>query len=103
METKFRPWSHLRFYGDSELRLDDPVIWFPDEHVICDYTECGLYIAGKHVSAGYKPVEIILKDIFDKYELYTPVHAEGNRIAQQFREYKIEILWDLLLHLLVHG
>ena len=30
------------------------------------------------------------------------VYADGDRIAQQFREYKINILWDLLLHLLVH-
>jgi hypothetical protein len=100
-ERKLKPWSKIWFFGDSQLYMDTPVIWFSDEHVVCDYSECGLYIASKHMDNGNSFVEITLKELFDKYELWTPITAENNGIAKQFIENNIMSLQDLLVYLLL--
>ena len=90
------------FFGDSrELRLEDPVLVFVEEGVVCDFTECGAYIASKHVAHGHKPLEVPLKEVFNLFDLATPVHAENNGIAHLFEEYNIRTLQDLLVYL--HG
>jgi len=100
-EKKFRPWRYIRFFGDSELNANDIVMWFFESHEVCDFSECGLYIASKRIENGEKFREIRLKDLLEFYEYWTPVFADGDRIAIFFRENDIKTLQELIVTLLL--
>ena len=86
----------IYFYGDAEPFPEEVVIHFPTERVVCDYTECGMYIASKHVRIRkVKGVRTTLKDLLNTLEDETPVEAWNNGIVAYFRRYRIKTVGDL--------
>ena len=88
----------IRFFGDAELTEKEPLIWFPNAKVACDYTECGLYIAQKHIMANYKhtltALDALIRLLTAKFERVN-VKAENNGISRFLKRNNIKTLRDL--------
>jgi len=87
------------FYGDSELYLEQPLISFEysDRIVMCDFTECGLWVASglsKDRVYRVKP----LSEYLSEYDENLPIESENCGIARFFKENKIKTLKDLKNH-----
>jgi hypothetical protein len=88
----------IRFFGDStQISTNEPIIYFPSAKVVCDYSECGLYIANKHMSVD-KPMEITLSELVKMFPDETVIEAENNGIANFFRINNIKTLKDLITY-----
>jgi len=91
----------IMFFGDSNrLYGDDPVFYFSSAGVVCDFSECGNYIAWKHRMRGYKYSIIRLGELInllaEKYALdEIRVEAHNNGIAWFFRRNGIKTMKDL--------
>jgi hypothetical protein len=88
----------LTFFGDSELRPSHPVMVFDHGEYgacVCDWTECGMYIASKHLRNGDKLVEVTVEELFKMFPLDIEVEAWNNGIAWFFRRNNIKTLKDL--------
>ena len=76
-------------FGDGQLWLDEPVFVLTknkdDYPVICDASECGMYIASKHAKAGFSVKRATLKEVLDTYADYE-VEAWNNLIARQLKD-----------------
>jgi len=87
----------LTFFGDSELRPSHPVLVF--EHgeyaCICDWTECGMYVASKHLRDGDAFIEVAVEDLFRMFPLDVEVEAWNNGIHHFFERNNIRTLGDL--------
>lgn len=95
-KPKFKE-ATVRFFGDSELSACEPLIYFPNVKVACDYSECGLYIASKHFNVD-KPMYTtlprlisLLSTIYDEVK----VEAWNNGIARFFEKNNIKTVKDL--------
>ena len=88
--------SRLVFFGDGCLGMgrDEPVIFFPKSRVVCDYSECGLYIASKHLNRE-KPARVKLGAVVEQVNANTKVTAWNNGIAIFFAENNIKTVSDL--------
>jgi len=87
----------IRFFGDAELTANEPLIYFPNAKVACDFTECGLYIASKHLDTD-KPVYTTLPRLISLLSaVYSTVRvvAWNNGIARFFKRENIKTLEDL--------
>jgi len=79
--------SRILLFGDGELWLDEIVMVLTKEGhdpVVCDTSECGGYIANKHVKAGFTIKRTTLREALLSYPDYK-VEAWNNRIASQLR------------------
>jgi len=88
----------IRFFGDAQLTEKEPLIWFPNAKVACDFSECGQYIAQKHIKANYKhtltTLDSLIKLLTTKFERVN-VKAENNGISRFFKRNNIKTLRDL--------
>jgi len=79
----------LLMFGDGQLWLDEVVFVLTrdegDDPVICDASECGMYMASKHVKAGFRVKRATLKEVLDTYADYE-VEAWNNLIARQLKD-----------------
>ena len=78
-------------FGDGELWLDEVIFVLTngkDDPVICDASECGLYIAFKHVKAGFSIKHTNLREALETYADHR-VEAWNNLIARQLRSMKV--------------
>jgi hypothetical protein len=88
----------ITFFGDGWLTAMEPLMYFPNRHVACDYSECGLYVASKHYERGEKVVFTnlqhlarLLLTIYGDVEL----EAYNNGIATFFARNGIKTLRQL--------
>ncbi|GEM_PF-2567217 len=86
------------FFGDAPPTWLEPVIVFEegDALVICDFTECGLYIASKYMRRGYRWREERLVDALEGLDPSTPVRAYNNGKALWMRRMEVETVGDLI-------
>jgi hypothetical protein len=90
----------IKFFGDGELSAENPIIYFPKNKVICNFSECGLYITSKYITiekpkyTNLKRIVKLLSKIYnaDNVELY----ADNNGIAKFFEKNNIKTLKDLI-------
>ena len=87
----------IRFFGDSVLSVNDSIIYFPSAKVVCDYSECGLYIANKHMDID-NPIETTLEAVIKMFDPETIIEAENNGIARFFERNNIKTLKDLIAY-----
>jgi len=88
----------IRFFGDgAQLTPYQTIIYFPNVKVACDYTECGLYIASKHIDID-KPIETTLSELVKMFPEETAIEAENNGIAQFFQKHNIKTIKDLVTY-----
>jgi len=90
----------LLFFGDSELSAKEPIIYFPINKVVCDYSDCGLYVASKYAEK-HKPIytnlQKLIKVLSDFYDTETiELFAYNNGIAKFFNENNLKTLNDLI-------
>jgi hypothetical protein len=86
------------FFGDSRrLYADEPVIVAKKDGyiVVCDLTECGVYIASKLHAWGCALEKALLESVLNGIPDNAEVEAWNNGIAQWFREAKIRTIGDL--------
>ena len=76
-------------FGDGQLWLDEVVFVLSrdkdDDPVICDASECGMYIASKHVKAGFLAKHVTLREALETYADYE-IEAWNNLIARQLKD-----------------
>ena len=90
------------FYGDGAIHPERPVLFFEESLVICDFSECGFYIASKMaIFGGEQPIYATLKDVLRQLEkLHDPetteVKASNNGIAVKLQTMKVKTLADLI-------
>lgn len=87
----------ISFFGDAQLTANEPLIYFPNAKVACDYTDCGRYIASKHLDID-KPTCTTLPKLISLLSVVyerVKVVAWNNGIAHFFRRENIETLQDL--------
>jgi hypothetical protein len=93
----------VTFYGDSyELKPHHPVMVFikGEYATVCDWSECGMYVAGGCIKDGERPVEVKVEELFRMFPLDVEVDAWNNGIACFFRRNNIKTLRDLYEHFL---
>ena len=77
----------LLMFGDGQLRLDEVVFILArdgNDPVVCDASECGMYIASKHVRDGFSVKRATLREALEAYADYE-IEAWNNAIARQIR------------------
>ena len=89
------------FFGDGHLTPNEPLILVKNDSVVCDYSECGMYIAEKHLKyyggiPRFTRLNKFISSFIGKYDLSEiRVIAYNNGIATFFREHNIRTLKDL--------
>ena len=89
-------------YGDGPLAPGTPVLFFEEAGVVCDFSECGTYIASKFMAHGDElPTLAILRDVVRQLEkLYraeeVEVRAYNNGIAVRLASLGVKTLADLI-------
>jgi len=75
-------------FGDGQLWLDETVFVLTkdkdEDPVICDASECGMYIASKHAKAGFLAKRVTLREALETYADYE-IEAWNNLIARQLK------------------
>ena len=98
VKTELKEKPTIAFFGDSrELYGSMNVIYFAKDRTVCDYTECGIYVASK-VALREKPKIMTLKQLIEVLrEEYGNVNVKAwnNGFAITFRERNIKTLSDL--------
>jgi len=99
MEMIRRMKEEVRFllFGDVEPRDYEPVLVFhtKDQIIVCDFSECGMHVAMKHVKSGLHPSRMKLIEILSQYPEY-PIEAWNNIKARYIRKHNIKTAKDLL-------
>ena len=91
----------LTFFGDAYgFSLTENVLYFPRNKVVCDFTECGMYIANKHAKHE-KPQEINIMQLLYRLPWDTKVKAHNNGIARFFEDHDIKTVRDLIRAILL--
>lgn len=83
--------SRILLFGDGKLWLNGIVMVLTKEGhdtVICDTSECGGYIANKHVKAGFTVRRTTLREALRSYPDHK-VEAWNNGIASQLRRLRV--------------
>jgi len=79
-------------FGDGSLWLEEPVFVLTrnkdDDPIICDTSECGMYIASKHAKAGFLAKRVTLREALETYADYD-IEAWNNLIARQLKDLSI--------------
>jgi hypothetical protein len=96
LQKPFLSASKLTFYGDGHPYLYEPVMWFPKQHIVCDYSECGLWVSSGWFEIGEECIRTWLKEVLKNYSPETEVHAEANCKANFFRRNNIKTVKDLI-------
>jgi hypothetical protein len=84
------------FFGDSYLSLNSFLMIFNEEDriVVCDASECGMYVTSKF-STKYEGQLKILSELIKELDGDIPVEAYNNGIAHFFFENEIHSIRDL--------
>lgn len=87
----------IKFFGDSELTANEPLVYFPQAKVACDYSDCGRYIASKHLDVDKATITTLPRLIELLSVVYETVRvtAWNNGIAQFFERNRIQTFGDL--------
>ena len=88
----------LFMFGDGELWLDERVIVLTKDGydpVICDYSECGCYIAHKHALAGFTASSTTLREALRRFNDHS-IEAWNNGIARHLRRLGVKTTRELL-------
>jgi hypothetical protein len=96
LQKPFLSASKLRVYGDAQPYLDEPVRWFPKVHLICDYTEDGLWVSRGYIEDGEDYITTTLREVLKHYNPQTQIHAEANGKAMFFIRNNVKTVGDLL-------
>ena len=89
-------------YGDGPLAAETPVLFFEEAGVICDFSECGTYMASKYMIHGDElPVLATLKDVARQLEKLheagsLEIKASNNGIAVRLEKHGVKTLKDLI-------
>ena len=81
----------LLMFGDAQLYLGARVMLLEKpgcNPVVCDFSECGMYIAGKHARDGFTVQHTTLEQALSKYAHYELV-AWNNYIARQLHTWNL--------------
>jgi activator of 2-hydroxyglutaryl-CoA dehydratase len=87
----------VKLYGDSHISKSSICYVFVKDDIItiCDFTECGIYVASGYIASGVyytiAPIMQILQNIPDN----VPVYAENNTIAWDLKTNNIKTVKDL--------
>lgn len=74
----------ITLYGDGDFELSCPVLVFEycTELVVCNFSECGLYMASGRMEDGKEPRKLKLEDVFAENP-FAKVEAPGCDGAHQ--------------------
>jgi hypothetical protein len=86
--------SKIIFFGDGELYIYEPLIYFKERGVVCNFSECGSYVAGKQ-ALKEKPIIVTLNEIINSVDHNSKVEAWNNGIARFFERNNIKTIGDL--------